>query len=313
MEALSKHFYDGWFVLPPRQLGILFGLIAAAIWGGMYVVSKVVLEVIPPFTLLTLRLLLGAVALGAWLALSRGFPRLSRGQWVQILAIGFLGFGLSLGFQFTGTKLSTAANGSVITAATPAFVYLFARLLLGERITRPRLIALLISTLGVLAVVSPGQTKLDSDLWLGNLLLVGAAFTWALYSVMVRQSTRQIDIFSFSLIAFLGGLFLAIPAAALELQGESVGPLSIGIIAGILYLGIVSTAVSAYLWNRAFQLLEAGVASLTFFAQPLVGTALGVAFLGEELTPLFLAGATLILLGLWMASREDRIMKASNP
>jgi drug/metabolite transporter (DMT)-like permease len=45
-------------------LGLLSGLIAASIWGGMYVVSKIVLDVIPPFTLLSLRLILGAVVLG---------------------------------------------------------------------------------------------------------------------------------------------------------------------------------------------------------------------------------------------------------
>ncbi len=44
--------------------GLISGLGAAAIWGGMYVVSKVVLEVIPPFSLLSLRLIMGAIALG---------------------------------------------------------------------------------------------------------------------------------------------------------------------------------------------------------------------------------------------------------
>ena len=44
--------------------GLISGLTAAAIWGGMYVVSKVVLEVIPPFSLLTIRLIMGALVLG---------------------------------------------------------------------------------------------------------------------------------------------------------------------------------------------------------------------------------------------------------
>ena len=55
-------------------VGILCGLGAASIWGGMYVVSKVVLEIIPPFSLVSLRLLLGALTL-AIVLLMRGFPR----------------------------------------------------------------------------------------------------------------------------------------------------------------------------------------------------------------------------------------------
>jgi drug/metabolite transporter (DMT)-like permease len=295
-----------------RQRGIFSGLIAAAIWGGMYVVSKIILEVIPPFALLSLRLLLGAVALGLWMFFSgKKLPRLNRRLWLQLLAIGLLGYGISLGLQFTGTKFSTAANGAVVTAATPAFVYLFAWLLLKEKISARRLGALAISTLGVLAVIDPRQAQLGGTLWLGNLLLVAAAITWALYSVLVRQSSKQVDTLSLSLIAFVGGMFLTLPVGAWEVSSQSAGAITPGIIAGLLYLGVVSTAVAAYLWNRAFELLEAGVASLTLFAEPLVGAALGALFLGEKLTALFVTGATLILLGLWLAARDDRI--ASSP
>ena len=51
--------------------GVAFGLAAAAIWGGMYVVSKVVLDIIPPFSLLTLRLVLGALVLALVVAWKR--------------------------------------------------------------------------------------------------------------------------------------------------------------------------------------------------------------------------------------------------
>lgn len=290
-----------------RRTGILYGLIASAIWGGMYVISKVVLEVIPPFALLSMRLLLGAAALGSWVFWRKGFPRLTRAQWLEFLAVGVLGYGISLGFQLTGTKLSTAANGSVITAATPAFVYLFAWILLREPVTRRRLLALIVSTIGVLVVIDPSQAQINAGLWLGNLLLVGAAVTWALYSVLVRRATHTVETLPFTLIAFIGGMLVAFPATALELSAQTIGPITLPLAAGVLYLGIISMAVSAYLWNRAFKLLEAGAASLTFFAQPIVGAGLGAVFLNEQLTSLFIAGTALILLGLWVAAREDRI------
>jgi drug/metabolite transporter (DMT)-like permease len=58
------------------------------------------------------------------------------------------------------------------------------------------------------------------------------------------------------------------------------------------------------LWNTAFAYVAASLASLTFFAQPVVGTLLGAFFLGEKITPLFLLGGVLIGLGLVIASRE---------
>src|SRR4029450_8010533 len=155
-------------------VGLLCGLGAASIWGGMYVVSKVVLEIIPPFSLVTLRLILGAITLTIVLFI-RGFPNISRRQIVQALSVGFVGYGISLSLQFLGTKLSTAANGSLVTSATPAFVLLFAWLLLTEKITVRRLIALSLATLGVIAVINPRSAQLNPDLFLGNLLLLGAA------------------------------------------------------------------------------------------------------------------------------------------
>jgi drug/metabolite transporter (DMT)-like permease len=284
-------------------IGLLCGLGAASIWGGMYVVSKVVLDIIPPFSLVTLRLFLGALTLFIFL-LFKGFPKVVPGQVLQFLGVGFVGYAVSLSLQFLGTKLSTAANGSLVTSATPAFVLLFAWLLLKERITSRRFLALIVATLGVIAVIDPRSAQLNPELFLGNLFLLGAAITWALYSVLVGKVTRDVDVMSFSLFAFLGGLPVTVPAGAWELANVGVGPISVGIIGGVLFLGIICTALAMVLWNTAFALVDASLASLTFFAQPVVGTFLGWLFLREKITPLFLVGGILIGAGLVISSRE---------
>lgn len=284
-------------------VGLLCGLGAASIWGGMYVVSKVVLEIIPPFLLVSIRLVLGALTLALVLWV-RGFPSISRRTFFQILGVGFVGYGISLSLQFLGTKLSTAANGSLVTSATPAFVLVFAAILLKEKITPLRSISLVLATLGVIAVIDPRSAQLNPDLFLGNLSLIGAAITWALYSVLVRKTTRDLDVMLFSLIAFLGGLPVTLPAGVLEWQALGVGEITLGVAGGILFLGVISTALAMVLWNTAFALVDASLASLTFFAQPVVGTLLGWLFLGETITPLFLLGGVLIGLGLVLASRD---------
>jgi drug/metabolite transporter (DMT)-like permease len=284
-------------------VGILCGLGAASIWGGMYVVSKVVLEIIPPFALVSIRLILGALTLLIVLLL-RGFPAIAPRQVWQVLGVGFVGYGISLSLQFLGTKLSTAANGSLVTSATPAFVLVFAWLLLKERITWLRLTSLLLATLGVVAVIDPRSAQLNPELFLGNVSLIGAALTWALYSVLVRKTTQNLEVLPFSLIAFLGGLPVTLPVGAWEARTLGIGEISLGVVGGILFLGIISTALAMVLWNTAFAYVDASLASLTFFAQPVVGTLLGWLFLGERITPLFLLGGLLIGLGLVISSRE---------
>lgn len=285
-------------------LGILAGLGAASIWGGMYVVSKVVLDIIPPFTLVTLRLILGIVVL--WLLIARrGGTGFTSKQVLTAVGVGWVGYGVSLGFQFVGTRLSTASNGALVTSATPAFVLLFAAWILGERITPKRLAALVIASLGVVAVIDPRTAQFSSNSFLGNLSLVAAALTWALYSVLVRKVTFDLDVLPATMVFFWGGLLVSIPAALWELQIIPLGQITWSVILGVLYLGIISTALAMFLWNKAFATLEAGVASLTFFAQPVVGASLGMLFLKEQLSLLFIFGGLLIGIGLWLAARSS--------
>ena len=269
----------------------------------MYVVSKLVLEVIPPFTLISMRLTLAALTLGAALAVT-GWRPIPRQHLRAVIAVGVVGYGVSLGFQFVGTKLSTAANGALVTSATPAFILVLAGWLLRERLTWRKLAAVLISTAGVLAVVDPMSANLDPVLFWGNLILLAAGVTWALYSVLVRKVSRGLSVLPLSAIAFLGGLAVSFPLAIWETTTLGLGAITWNVLAGVLFLGIVCTAFAMLLWNTAFSILEAGAASLTFFAQPIVGTILGVVLLGETTSPLFLLGALLIGAGLLLASRE---------
>ncbi len=288
--------------------GLIAGLTAASIWGGMYVVSKVVLEVIPPFSLLALRLVLGAMTLGLVISLrsKKADEKISITKeffWTSFL-VGFVGYGVSLGFQFVGTKLSTASNGALVTSATPAFVLLFAPFLLGERATPRRIVALVISTLGVLAVVDPRNAELSPSLFWGNMSLLAAALTWALYSVLVRKISKSTDLLMSSTIMFLGGLPSSIAFGIWEINTQGIGGITLGIFGGILFLGIISTAIAMFLWNYAFAELPAALASLTFFAQPVVGSLLGWFFLAEKITPLFITGGVLIGAGILIATRD---------
>lgn len=285
-------------------VGLSAGLIAASIWGGMYVVSKVVLEVIPPFTLLSIRLILGASVLGT-VILMRRKTQFTTKQFRDSFLVGIVGYGISLGFQFVGTKLSTASNGALVTSATPAFVLLFAPLLLKEKTTRRGMIALVVSSLGVLAVIDPRTADFSSSLFLGNISLIAAALTWALYSVLVRKVSHSSDLLTSSTIMLAGGIPSSLLFSFFEVNKQGIGKVSPGIIWGILFLGIVSTALAMFLWNFSFAKLPAATASLTFFAQPVVGTLLGWFFLGEKITSLFITGGFLIGLGLIIASTEQ--------
>lgn len=291
--------------------GIIAGIMAASIWGGMYVVSKAVLDIIPPFVLLSLRLILGALCLLVVVILSRE-EKLSRRQALQSLLVGFIGYGISLGFQFTGTRLSTASNAALVTSASPVFILLFGAWILKERVTATRVFALLLASLGVVAVVNPRTVMFGGSEMLGNLILIGAALTWGLYSVLVKRLATQGSMVQISLLAFLGGLPLSVTAGGFELDLILWQAIDGMVILGVLYLGIISTALAMYLWNSALASLDAGIVSLLFFAQPVVGASLGAIFLHEALDAGFWLGSVLISAGLVLAARDQQRQVRAN-
>jgi drug/metabolite transporter (DMT)-like permease len=284
-------------------LGAIYGIAAASIWGGMYVVSDEVLRAIPPFTLLTIRIVIGATILAAILA-RNGSLRLPARDMLKLFGVGLVGYGVSLGAQFVGTDLSNAVNGAVVTSASPAFILLFAWLILREPLSLTRIGAVVLASIGVLIVVDVSKIDLGSEMFRGNLILAVAAITWGLYSVLVRRVSASYSTLVISFYALAGGLFIALPASAIELTTKSVAPLTFELILGILYLGVISTALAMVLWNRAFALVEAGVASLFFFAQPLVGVLLGTVILRQPITPQLLIGGVLIIGGVLLSMQR---------
>lgn len=292
---------------PALVRGAALGLGAAAIWGGMYIVSDVVLETIPPFTLLSIRLLMAFLALLPFWR-PRGATWLARRPMLDALGVGLLGYGVSVGAQFVGTNLSTGVNGALITSSAPAFIVLFAVLILRERLTRQRMLAVVLATVGVLAILDLTQADFSSDTFAGNLFLGAAAVTWGLFSVLVRRVTlmHRMDSLTVTIVGFAGGLLLTLPAAALELTQRPVGEIDGGILLGVLYLGIVSTAVAMWMWSRAFALVDASIASLFLFAQPVTGVLLGALLLGQVMTPAMWLGALLIGAGVLLAVLRGR-------
>ncbi|MCK6577806.1 MAG: DMT family transporter [Anaerolineae bacterium] len=286
----------------------IYGVSAAAIWGGMYVVSDLVLPVIPPFTLLSIRLTMAVVVL-LGVARAGGIAiAIPRRRQIELLGVGLIGFGVSVGAQFVGTDRSTAVNGSLITSASPAFILIFAALLLREKLTLRRIAAVVLATVGVIIIIDLANADFSSDTFFGDIALAVAALTWGLYSVLVRAVSLRAhaDTTIVTVYGLIGGLILTLPASAVELSARPIGEITPPVILGILYLGVVSTAAAMWLWSRAFALVDASVASLYFFAQPLVGALLSVILLSQPMTTSLWVGSLLILLGVLLATVQVR-------
>src|SRR3954470_3869587 len=286
-------------------LGSLYLTLASSIWGGMYVVVKIVVAVIPPLELVWMRYLVAIVALLLIGILTRQNWRIEKRYILLIVAIGVIGNAISIVAQETGTMLSTAQMGAIITSSTPAFMVLFARIILKEKLTLKKGLSVSLATIGVLLIVGIGDVDLSSRL--GGFSLLIAALTWALMSVLIKRLPSDYSQIVVTTYSILVALFVLTPFVLPRLSTISISqPTHPTIWGGLLYLGIVSTACGFLLWNRGLQMLNASSGGIFFFFQPVVGTILGWLILEETIGVTFWIGSILILTGVLFVINEKK-------
>jgi len=286
--------------------------IAAALWGGMYVVSAETFAAIPPATLGFLRLALGVVALTAFAMLrgeSLGWAKAPKGAVLRAgVAVAF-----SILLQFAGTALTSAVEGSVVTMATPVFVLIFGWALEGVRVPRQAWLGIALAAVGVGALalrVSDGGTlagDASASRLLGIAMLIGAGATWALFSSFGRPVVAAVG--ARNAVTLSAGLAIPmiLPFAALEL---AVGGIDLAAattpsaLLAVAYLGFGATSIGWSTWYRGYAAAPPRLAAGALFLQPLVAAALGVGLLNEALDGGLALGALFLLGGVALISFE---------
>lgn len=285
-------------------LGSLYLSLAASIWGGMYVVVKHVVDFVPPLELVWIRYVIAILSLLFIGVVTKQSWRIEKRDLLLIFFIGLIGNTISIITQEVGTMLSTAQMGAIITSTTPAFIVLFARIILKEKITFKKAISIILATIGVSIIV--GNANIDSSLQLGGVSLLIAALTWALMSVLIKRVPRNYSQIVVTFYTTLVAIVLLTPFTVTRLpELDFQALMHPSIWGGLLYLGVISTACAFLLWNRGLQMLNASSGGLFFFFQPIVGAFLGWLLLGEQIGLSFWIGTILIFIGLLLVIREE--------
>ncbi|MFC7045373.1 DMT family transporter [Halobacteriaceae archaeon GCM10025711] len=286
-------------------------LTAAALWGGMYVVSKWGFGAIPPLTLGFLRVVLGAVVLLA--VVRRRSPRRSfdAGERRRFVVLGFW-VTATIATQFVGTELTTASQGSLLTVLTPVFTLLLGWLVLDERLTGRRVGGIALAAAGTLVVIA-GQydlTAMSTASVSGVLALLAASFAWAAFTVWGAPLVRRysaLETATYATVAAVPMLGVLVPV---EFWSRGLSPADVpvtpGVVGAVLYLGVLSTATAWFLWYKGVEYLDAGAVAAFFFVQPLVGALLGTVLLDESLGTLFVVGGIIMGAGIYVVSTTGR-------
>jgi drug/metabolite transporter (DMT)-like permease len=271
---------------------LIYGAVAAALWGGLYVVSQLAFSDLPPGVLSLIRLAIGVAALA--LVLRR--PPAVRER--RLLLLGVL-IALTVLVQAWGTYLSGAALGSLLTLMTPPFVALLAPVFLRERTSLIRWVGILVGVAGAAIVIGPAR----SGSLLGDLLLVAASLSWAAFTVLGAGLVRASGALEVTTAASALALPWVAVAALVEVVLHVPVHFTVSSVLSLLYLGLGATALGWWAWYRGVETAPAAVAAVPFLLQPVVGVGLSILVFGLTMSPAFLAGSLLVGVGMLVASR----------
>ncbi|MDZ4723423.1 MAG: DMT family transporter [candidate division Zixibacteria bacterium] len=273
------------------------------IWGWTFVATRICLEYINQYELIGIRLLIGLpILLGIILAKKirwtfghKDLKYIIAGS--SIIIAHFL-------IQATALKYTTATNTGWIISMTPLITAVLAYLFLKERLGKGEIAGIIISTFGVLLLVSKGDfVNLD---WLqskGDWMILISVFTWAIYTITTRDLSRQHHPLIVTLVVFSPLLIVCLTYMLGTSAMTSFTSLPVKPIIALLFLGTLGT-VAQWFWQEGVARLGAAKAGIFLYLEPVATTVLAVPLIADERFGFFTAiGGLLVLFGVWWASR----------
>ncbi len=290
-----------------RRLAEIGVLATVAIWSANFVVVKAAIGELGPFTFTSLRYVVAALTLLAILRWRTGSLRWPAGYGRQLFAMGALGFGAYQLLWSLGLTQITAGDSALLIAASPVFTALLAGAVGMDRLTTPKLAGALIAFTGVAVVIAGGhELSLGASL-VGDLLTLGAAGLWAVYTTAGARILRTVDPLSATTWTVVAGAIVLAPFGLWEAAHAEPVTFTPEAILAILYAGALAAGIANVFVFNAIRLVGPTRVTSTQFLVPAGAVILGAIVLDEPIGLGQVVGGAIIVLGVWLTRRPSMV------
>lgn len=278
------------------------------------IIGRGAIATVEPWTLAFLRWSLAAIILlpFAWSGL-RLHARLLLAEWRLLTVIGFLGMWICGAIVYLALNYTTATNGTLIYTSSPVLILLLERLFRGRAISGRESVGIVLALAGVVTIVVKGSlgVLLGLRFNIGDILFAAAAFSWAIYCVLLKDKRLALlpSTTVFAATAVTGTLTLA-PFMAVEIAQTGRFPMSLDAWLSIGGIVISASLLAFSCFQYGVKILGPSVTGLFMYLLPPYGVVMAIVFLGERLEPFHLAGSALVMIGLILATAPLRYLTA---
>lgn len=283
-----------------KWLPIDFILISITlVWGFNFSVVKFSLKEMSPFFFNAVRYTL---AIGTmWVILLKNGQRIrliKEDRW-PLFGISLLGHFIYQAFFIIGLNMTKAANGAIMLGTIPIWIAIVSHFFFDEQLNRQKTIGIFTAFIGLGFIIgfrSDGFHFSSKSLW-GDLLMLGSAFSFAIYTLYSKQYLKKYDTTELTTLSMTAGgiwiIFAGFPAFTTTHWLE----ISAWAWSGAVYSGVLSIAISYFIWNYGLKLVGAVRTSAYQNLAPVFGVFFGVILLKEDMNVWQYMGAVITLLG----------------
>lgn len=285
---------------------------APLLWSTNFILGKYLVAV-PPVFIGAARVFVAVLIFLPLLLKSK--TRLPKGKLLwQVVFMGITGVFLFTPLVYLGLHYTTSINATIINSLTPLSVTLLGHFWLKEELTKAKITGLTLSILGVVLIAVQGDFSrlLTLQFNPGDIIIFIASIMWAIYTILVRLSSKNLTGVQSTGFAMIVGLIFLAPAAAVENIWAPVPDLSLSTILIIIYLGIFPSVVAFLLWNTAVARVGASQAGMFANLIPIFNIVLASQFLHEQLYAYHIIGFLIIFAGLLIATKTIPLTRRSH-
>jgi drug/metabolite transporter (DMT)-like permease len=280
----------------------IVGLVClGAIWGSSFIFMRVLAPILGPIATADLRVLIGgATLLVYYLVVS--FDAEWKLYWKQYLVIGVLNSAIPFSlFSFAALHIP-AGYSAVLNSTAPLFGSVFSAIWLNEPLTARKIIGVVLGATGVALVARIGVTSnIDEHFTISLVACLVAAMCYSLTGIYIKKYASKAKSLG---VAGASQLFAGVALLPLLPFAPIRGEISSIVVANMLALAIVCSAVAYVLYFRLISELGPTKALTVTFLIPVFGMIWGALFLNEQITMSMLGGAGMIVFGIWFVVKK---------
>lgn len=278
------------------------------IWGFNFTVLKFALHDLAPLAFNALRFGAATLALLTIMRLRRESFQVRRQDLVPVILLGFGGHTLYQALFINGMALTTPAVAALLMATSPLFVALFGALLGIERLRLTVMAGIVLSFVGIALLIVGGQGEISwrNGTLLGDLLILLAAMMWAVYTLGGKPLLGRYSPLKLNALTMIPGTTLLALLSIPQLARQNWSAVTPGAWTALAYSTTFAVVVAYVLWYTSVQRVGGARTAVYSNLTPVVASLVSWLVMKESLTPVQIAGAAVVILGILLARRGAR-------